>query len=348
MRFLIAVLAGVLLIVGCASVPDITLPGAAISAAPPVGTFIPADVEFEGRIRPSGTPDPEPESVSPPADSENEPGASRLIPSDEGGDFSPASPNRNGNEAASASPSSPEPETAAPDPSPEPERPAPADALDGHAAPAQDAGSEGGMSEGEAVLAGLKAAQEHAIALRRMDLEELELRLDHEFRMKSPEPAPEPVAAFVGPPKELAGPDPELAETIKKAEGFSPEVYEDILGNRHIGYGWNLEAGISEEDARAQLDRAIVAAEVEARMFLGDSAFDDLNRQRRNAWIEVCLWTANLCGGYEAARDATLEGDWNAAARELLTKEAAESMASIDLTRASRLSEVLRTGERQP
>ena len=44
-----------------------------------------------------------------------------------------------------------------------------------------------------------------------------------------------------------------LTEQIKRHEGFRSYVYTDTTGHKTIGYGFNLDAGITERDAEALL-----------------------------------------------------------------------------------------------
>lgn len=48
-----------------------------------------------------------------------------------------------------------------------------------------------------------------------------------------------------------------LIEQLKRHEGFRAHVYTDTTGHKTIGYGFNLDAGISKQSAEALLQSQI-------------------------------------------------------------------------------------------
>lgn len=50
----------------------------------------------------------------------------------------------------------------------------------------------------------------------------------------------------------------ELLEQVKKHEGFREKAYVDTTGHRTIGYGFNIEAGITERSAEALLQSQLL------------------------------------------------------------------------------------------
>ena len=128
-----------------------------------------------------------------------------------------------------------------------------------------------------------------------------------------------------------------LAGEIVVEEGGSNLAYCDETG-LHIGDGSKIH--ISDREREELLCRELEQAEEEAQRVLGNRVFRRLDEVRQDVWIEMCYWSA--CRTFTRAREATVEGDYRAAAREIWDSE----LQDIDPDRAERMARWMMTGIR--
>ena len=121
-------------------------------------------------------------------------------------------------------------------------------------------------------------------------------------------------------------------------EGFRAHVYTDTKGHQTIGYGLNLDAGISEAAARALLN-------FQARDLYAQLAaywwWDKLDPIRASVLVQMAF-NMGISGLLHFPKMLAAIGkqDWQEAAAELLNSEAARDLPA----RYDRLATTLRTG----
>ena len=127
-------------------------------------------------------------------------------------------------------------------------------------------------------------------------------------------------------------------ERLKVAEGFRSAPYKDIVGKTTLGYGFNVEAGITQYAALALLDAQ--ATEVAFDLAKQDW-YVTLDDVRKSVCIELAF---NLgLAGFLAFHDtiqALRSGNWQGAHDELLDSKAAQQLPA----RYARLAQILLTG----
>lgn len=125
---------------------------------------------------------------------------------------------------------------------------------------------------------------------------------------------------------------------LKINEGFRANAYLDTTGHRTIGYGFNLDAGITQTAAEALL-RA--QAEDIAQTLSGYWWASGLDDARLSVLIEVAF-NVGVAGLLHFVKCLTAIGhqDWLNAAGELLNSDAAHLLPS----RYHALSQILLTG----
>lgn len=128
-------------------------------------------------------------------------------------------------------------------------------------------------------------------------------------------------------------------EQLQRHEGLRLKVYPDTEGVLTIGYGVNLEAGITEEEARyLLLNRVLRAAED-----LGSQLpwTDDLDDARRHVLLNMCYNLGiNRLLGFKNTLTAVKEGRYDDAAAGMLDSKWATQVGG----RAVELAEQMRTG----
>ena len=135
----------------------------------------------------------------------------------------------------------------------------------------------------------------------------------------------------------------QLADMLKKEEGFRSHVYSDHLGYKTIGYGRCIEEGIglglTEDEATYLLMQDIQRSVAECENF---DWFMDLDEPRAMVVVALAFqmgWPRlNQFGKMLAAFAGE---DYEPAADELLDSKFARQVPA----RAERLSEIVRTGE---
>ena len=106
-----------------------------------------------------------------------------------------------------------------------------------------------------------------------------------------------------------------LLSSTKEHEGYCEHVYVDTRGNRTIGYGLNLEAGLPEDEAAAIL--AIRLKNCEIRLLDTYRWFYELPDARKRSLIEMAFQLGSISGFPKMVR-ALRAGKWERAADEML------------------------------
>ena len=162
----------------------------------------------------------------------------------------------------------------------------------------------------------------------------------------TPAPAPagaDPWLMLRIPPEGETAPDletethPDLAATLREAEGFSPTVYPDPNGLPHIGYGHQLTP--AEADALLAADMA--EARAGAARVVGEPTWGELDEARRDVLVEMAYMLGeSRFAGFQRMLAALRAGDFEAAADEILTSRLDTQVP----TRTARLAAVMREG----
>lgn len=131
-----------------------------------------------------------------------------------------------------------------------------------------------------------------------------------------------------------------VAARIRRHEGLCVLPYKCPAGHLTIGYGHNLEQGISLEVAEFILKKDIESAEKDVK-----SAFAwwwKLNDARQYVLVDMCfnMGIARL-KGFKKALAACEKGDYETAAAEMLNSKWAVQVGR----RASELAKIMHTGE---
>lgn len=117
----------------------------------------------------------------------------------------------------------------------------------------------------------------------------------------------------------------ELLEQLKVHEGFRSKPYHCSEGKLTIGYGLNLEEGISMIEAEALLEMRVDALEEEVYRRVMPEKLDwfGLPRECRDVIMNMAynlgvprlfqfkkMWAAIAIGDYEAAADEMMDSKW--------------------------------------
>jgi lysozyme len=78
-----------------------------------------------------------------------------------------------------------------------------------------------------------------------------------------------------------------VIDRIKKDEGFSPTVYRCSAGYLTIGYGLNLESGITEFEASRLLESRVRRCERDLIEIFGIDLWDEFGMVRRGALVNM-------------------------------------------------------------
>ena len=125
----------------------------------------------------------------------------------------------------------------------------------------------------------------------------------------------------------------------KRYEGFCVMPYLCSTGHMTIGYGHNLENGISQEAAEFILQQDMTAAQTAvSRQFVG---WNQLNEVRQFVLVDMCfnMGIGKLCG-FKKMLAALKRGDYTAAANEMLSSRWAGQVGQ----RAKDLAQMMKTG----
>ena len=129
------------------------------------------------------------------------------------------------------------------------------------------------------------------------------------------------------------------AEQLKKDEGFRGTVYSDFYGNLTIGYGFNLEYPLTEEECEPILNLRVQRID-EALQERIDN-YSRLSRNRQSVLINMA-YQMGVRGLMKFEKTIKyIERGWHhSASREMLDSQWAQTFS----TRAERLSEIYRRG----
>lgn len=131
-----------------------------------------------------------------------------------------------------------------------------------------------------------------------------------------------------------------LRAQLKRDEGFRGKPYRDTTGHLTIGYGHNLEEGISEATAEYILSEDILTAVATARSVIG-AAFDSASPRRQAALANMAFnLGAVKFGLFRQMIEFVRQGRWDHAASAALSSLWATQVGD----RARRIAEALRNG----
>lgn len=126
----------------------------------------------------------------------------------------------------------------------------------------------------------------------------------------------------------------------RRYEGFSVLPYTCPTGHTTIGYGHNLENGISKEAAEFILQQDLDAAQTAVSRRFG--WWKKLNEVRQFVLLDMCfnMGLAKLCT-FKKMLTALQRGDYDAASMEMLESQWAGQVG----LRAKELAKMMKTGE---
>lgn len=131
-----------------------------------------------------------------------------------------------------------------------------------------------------------------------------------------------------------------LIRDMKRQEGFEPNMYRCSSGKMSIGYGLNLEAGITEEEATALLSMRV--AGLRARCSLTFAPFwESLSDNRQDVLVNMA-YNIGLRGvlGFRKMLLAITHRNFKRAAEEMLDSKWATQVKG----RAEELSNIMLEG----
>lgn len=131
-------------------------------------------------------------------------------------------------------------------------------------------------------------------------------------------------------------------ELIKKHEGLRLKPYQCPAGKLTIGYGTNIEDGITEQEAELLLMSRVVQVRHELnqvfllgeRTAMGKARYEALTDMVYNLGLPVFL-------GFKKTIKALREGNWDKAAAEMINSRWAMQVGR----RATTLAQIIKTGE---
>lgn len=122
------------------------------------------------------------------------------------------------------------------------------------------------------------------------------------------------------------------------SEGFRAQKYVDTTGHESIGYGFNIDAGITQTAALALLQAQTQEIATQLQTFRGFQGLDDM---RASVLIELAFnLGVNGLLGFSRMLGAVASGDWQTACDELLNSQAARELPA----RYNALAQLLLTG----
>ena len=134
-----------------------------------------------------------------------------------------------------------------------------------------------------------------------------------------------------------------VIEQIKRHEGFRTHMYLCTANKNTIGYGYNLDAGMTEEEAEALLN---IKLRVMMDSLMRSLSFGErevlLENQPRYAVIQNMVYNLGVRGllNFKKMRAAIANEAWDLAADEMMDSKWARQVGS----RANELSEQMRDG----
>ena len=130
-----------------------------------------------------------------------------------------------------------------------------------------------------------------------------------------------------------------VIEDLKRHEGFRATPYMDTTGHLTVGYGLNLDAGITEEEATMLLVHRVEKIRATLRKRL--PCFSSLSEARQGVLINMSfnLGVDGLMGFKQTLRYVA-EGNYSAAADQMMGSRWADQVKG----RAMELSDIMRRG----
>lgn len=131
---------------------------------------------------------------------------------------------------------------------------------------------------------------------------------------------------------------PEMEALLEQQEGFQAKPYRDPRGFLTIGYGTNLDAGITREQGRALMDCQLAANEAALAVYPWFTGLDPVRR----AVIENMAYNMGVDGvlGFHDMIAAIEAQDWPEAARQMRASEWRVQVGN----RALVLAQIMETG----
>lgn len=128
---------------------------------------------------------------------------------------------------------------------------------------------------------------------------------------------------------------------VAKHEGYMATLYRCSAGKLTIGYGYNLDAGMPEDEAALLMRFRIGKIRMELAKKL--QWFPELNDARKSALIDMA-YQMGVSGllAFKRALGAMRQGDYATAKKELLDSKWARSDSP---TRAKEIAEIIYRGE---
>lgn len=135
----------------------------------------------------------------------------------------------------------------------------------------------------------------------------------------------------------------DFIERLKQDEGFRSETYEDSVGVLTIGYGTNLEQGITKEQAECLLRTEVEKKSRRVKDALPE-LWETLSETRKAVLVNMAfnLGTEGMLS-FKAMLKAVRAGNFDTAADEMLDSKWHEQVGR----RAERLAKQMRTNEPQ-
>lgn len=129
---------------------------------------------------------------------------------------------------------------------------------------------------------------------------------------------------------------------IKGNEGCRLKPYKDSLGKLTIGYGCNLDDGISPTEAQMLFDSRYAVAMRDAIASVGSPAWMALDDVRKTALIDMAYELGEFrLAGFHKMLAAVRANDWQAASDECKASDYAQQVPD----RAARNAQLFLTGE---
>jgi len=132
-----------------------------------------------------------------------------------------------------------------------------------------------------------------------------------------------------------------LERMMVRHEGYRQHMYKCTAAKTTIGYGYNLDAGMPEDEAFMLMRMRL--RKTEAELATRIPWFTSLVAERQEVLVNMAyqMGVAGLMG-FKKALAAMSRGDWNTAADEMLDSKWARSDSP---NRARELALVMRTGK---
>ncbi len=132
-----------------------------------------------------------------------------------------------------------------------------------------------------------------------------------------------------------------IKEMIKKHEGWRRKPYLDTEGVLTIGYGFNIEQGISREEGDAILDIRLRRVFLDALLLEEFTSLDEI----RKVVVINMIYNLGLKGvkRFKKMLSAIKNKDWKRAADEMLDSKWSKQVGG----RAQELADIMRSGEIQ-